>query len=80
MKGVGYAISAVSVLLLGSVAWPPPTEPRWKALALGAGMTTSILGMLVRFLQHRREKQAIAFATRGAEREMAGETAERPAR
>ena len=39
LKGLGYLISSVSVILLGVVAWPGPDEPNWHAVAvlLGAG-------------------------------------------
>ena len=68
MKGFGYLISTLSVILLGMVAWPKPDEPRWKALALAGGMTASITGLLLRFLSHRKEQAAIVYATREAEK------------
>ena len=71
MKGLGYLVSIVSVLLLGAVAWPKPDEPAWKQAALLAGMAASIAGMGLRYLSHRKEKAALAFATREAEREAA---------
>ncbi|MCA1653929.1 MAG: hypothetical protein ABR588_01325 [Sphingomicrobium sp.] len=69
MKGLGYLISTISVLLLGSVAWPKPEEPRWKTYVLVTGMAASILGMFFRYLSHRKEKAALAYATRKAEGE-----------
>ena len=68
MKGFGYLISTVSVVLLGLVAWPKPDEPTWKAAVLVAGMTASIVGMALRFLAHRKEQAAIAYAQREAEK------------
>ena len=62
LKGLGYFISTISVLLLGAVAWPGPEEPKWKAMALAAGMAASILGMGVRWLSHRRDRKDIAKA------------------
>ena len=70
MKSFGYAISIVAVLLLGIVAWPKPDQPGWKTAALVAGMTASIIGMVLRYLAHRKERVALDFATRGAEREL----------
>jgi hypothetical protein len=55
MKGVGYSISTVSVLALGAVAWPGPHEPEWKAVAVVVGMAASIIGMVVRYLSHRKD-------------------------
>ena len=68
MKGFGYLISTLSVFLLGTVAWPKPDEPTWKAIALAGGMAGSIIGLLLRFLSHRKEQAAIAYATREAEK------------
>jgi hypothetical protein len=68
LKGLGYLISTVSVLLLGIVAWPKPDEPQWKLLALILGMAASVVGMGVRFLSHQKEKAAIEYAQREAER------------
>jgi hypothetical protein len=68
MKGLGYLISTVSVMLLGLVAWPKPDEPRWKSAVLVAGMTASIMGVGLRFLAHRKEQAAIAYAQREAEK------------
>lgn len=68
LKGLGYWISTVSVLLLGAIAWPRPDEPQWKVIVLVLGMAASVLGMGARFISHRKEKAAIAFAQREAER------------
>lgn len=62
LKGLGYLISTVSVFFLGVVAWPSPDEPKWKAWAVGIGMATSILGMSVRFLSHRKDRRDIKKA------------------
>lgn len=62
LQGLGYLISSVSVGFLGAVAWPRPDEPQWMAWAVVAGMTTSILGMGVRFMSHLRDKQNIRRA------------------
>lgn len=68
LKGLGYLISTISVLLLGIVAWPKPDEPQWKAIVLAMGMLASVCGMGARWLSHRKEKAAIEFAEREAKR------------
>ena len=62
MKGAGYAVSIISVLLLGAAAWPKPTEADWKAIAVVAGMIASIIGMALRYLSHRKDRADIAQA------------------
>jgi hypothetical protein len=64
LKFIGYFVSTISVLLLGAVAWPGPTEPQWKAIALMAGLATSIAGMSIRYLSHRQDKKDIERAAR----------------
>lgn len=56
LKFFGYAVSAISVFFLGVVAWPAPGEPAWKAWAVSIGMATSIGGMLIRWISHRRDR------------------------
>lgn len=60
MKGAGYLVSILSVLLLGVVAWPKPEEPQWKAVVVIMGMAASIVGMGFRYLSHRKEKAELA--------------------
>ena len=67
MRGLGYLVSIISVLLLGAVAWPKPDEPRWKLLALVAGMVLSIVGMGLRWLASRQQNRKIE-ALEGARR------------
>ena len=62
MKGAGYAVSIISVFLLGAVAWPKPAEADWKAVAVLAGMAVSIFGMALRYLSHRKDRADIAQA------------------
>jgi uncharacterized membrane protein YhhN len=64
LKGLGYLISTVSVFLLGIIAWPAPDEPKWKAWAVAVGMGTSVLGMGLRFLSHRKDRKDIKRAAR----------------
>lgn len=59
MKGLGYLISTLSVLLLGIVAWPKPDEQRWKAAVVLIEMATSVLGMFLRVLSHRQQKREL---------------------
>ena len=66
MKGLGYLISTVSVVLLGIVAWPKPDEPQWKAGIVVLGMAASIVGMFLRFLSHRREQRELKRTKRAA--------------
>ena len=68
LKAFGYLVSTISVALLGVVAWPKPGEPHWKSAVLILGMLASVAGMGFRWLSHRREKSAIAYAQREAER------------
>ncbi len=64
MRGLGYFISIVSVFLLGAVAWPKPDEPRWKLLALIAGMAASMIGMGLRWASSRRQLQELHHVER----------------
>ena len=64
LKGPGYLISSVSVVLLGVVAWPAPDEPAWHAVAVLLGMVLSIFGMGVRFMSHRKDRKDIRRAAR----------------
>ena len=65
-KGLGYLVSAVSVLLLGAIAWPTAAEPAWHKPILIAGMATSILGMIFRYLSHRRQQRELQETERMA--------------
>ena len=64
LKGLGYLISSVSVLFLGIVAWPNPSEPPWHAVAVLLGMTLSVLGMGVRFMSHKQDRRDIHRAAK----------------
>jgi hypothetical protein len=67
-KGLGYLVSILSVLFLGSVAWPKPSEPWWHVPALLAGMTTSIIGMACRYKAHVENQREIKKARAEARR------------
>lgn len=56
-KAAGYLVSILSVFLLGTIAWPKPTDPRWHVPVLLAGMATSILGMAFRYTAHLKQKR-----------------------
>jgi hypothetical protein len=64
LKGIGYLISSLSVLFLGIVAWPGPSDPPWHAPAVVAGMALSIIGMGARFMSHRQDRKDIRRAAR----------------
>ena len=55
MKGFGYLISIVSVLLLGAAAWRGASEDPVLLVCLIAGIATSIAGMGLRYWSYRRE-------------------------
>jgi uncharacterized membrane protein YqhA len=57
MKSLGYLISTISVFLLGVAAWPKAGDPPEKMWLVVGGMTASIVGMFMRYLSHRNEKQ-----------------------
>lgn len=59
MRGLGYLISIVSVVLLGIIAWPKPEDPGWHFPALLAGMALSILGMGLRWGASRQQKSEL---------------------
>ena len=61
-KGIGYLVSIVSVCLLGAVAWPKPSDPSWHQPVLMAGMATSIIGMGLRYIAHRKQQRELKQA------------------
>jgi protein-S-isoprenylcysteine O-methyltransferase Ste14 len=64
LKGVGYLISTVSVLLLGVVAWSVPHDPQWHASVSALGMATAIGGMAVRYVAHLRQRRQLTSQQR----------------
>ncbi len=56
MKGFGYLVSTLSVLLLGAAAWKGASEEPLLLLYLLAGMATSIIGMWLRYFSYKREE------------------------
>ena len=60
-KLAGYLISSFSVALLGIAGWPS-TPDKWRMILLIPGMAASVAGMMCRYISHRHDKAAIAFA------------------
>jgi membrane protein DedA with SNARE-associated domain len=56
VKGLGYLISIVSVLLLGAAALKTASQDRVLLLCLVAGMAASIVGMGLRYWSYRRDE------------------------
>ena len=55
MKGIGYLMSTISLGLLAAVSWRTASQdPQLKWLLI-AGVVTSFLGMLIRYLSHVRD-------------------------
>jgi len=67
-KGIGYLFSIVGALLLGAQAWPKPTDPSWHMPAVIIGVSTTIVGFVVRYIAHLRQRKEIDQAKRDAER------------
>lgn len=57
VKLVGYLVSCVSVICLGIVSWNGAAAKPLMLALLIAGMATSIVGMLIRFWSHIRDKR-----------------------
>jgi hypothetical protein len=59
MKGLGYLISIFSVFLLATAAWQSASKDPILQLCLIGGVAASILGMALRYLAHRRDRQEL---------------------
>ncbi|UVK57486.1 hypothetical protein DBIPINDM_008462 (plasmid) [Mesorhizobium sp. AR02] len=57
LKGVGYVISTVSVVLLAIVSWKSASQSPLLIACLLVGATASIAGMLCRWLTYEIEKR-----------------------
>lgn len=55
VKGFGYLVSTLSVLLLGTAALKGASEEPLLLICLIAGMATSIVGMWLRYHSYRRD-------------------------
>ena len=62
MNALGYFISVISVFMLGVAAWPRAGDPPEQMWFVVGGMAASIIGMFLRYLSHRKQKQAIEEA------------------
>jgi hypothetical protein len=56
VKGFGYLVSILSVLLLGTAAWKGASQEPLLLLCLIAGMATSVIGMALRYYSYRRDE------------------------
>lgn len=56
MKGAGYLVSSVSVLLLAILSLKSAREDPLLLACLAGGVLLSIVGMCLRYLSHRRDK------------------------
>jgi len=56
IKSCGYAISTVSVALLGFVSWQNASQHALLKLCLVMGMATSVIGMFLRWLSYALEE------------------------
>ncbi|MGX7877468.1 hypothetical protein ACVDG5_036965 [Mesorhizobium sp. ORM6] len=57
LKGVGYSISAASVILLAIVSWDSASKNPLLIACLLGGVATSIIGMFCRWLSYEIEKR-----------------------
>jgi membrane protein DedA with SNARE-associated domain len=55
VKGLGYIVSTLSVLLLGAAASKGASKEPLLLACLIAGMATSIVGMWLRYYSYRRD-------------------------
>jgi hypothetical protein len=67
-KGIGYLSSIVGALLVGAHSWPKPTDPSWHLPVLAVGVAATIIGFVLRYMAHLKERKEIARAKREAER------------
>ena len=57
LKSLGYFVSIISVVLLGSVAWKSASEDDTLLACLIGGMATSVLGMALRWASFLRDQR-----------------------
>ena len=57
LKGFGYLVSGLSVILLGITAWKSASEHLPLLICLILGMLSSIIGMGLRWMSHRLEQK-----------------------
>jgi hypothetical protein len=66
LKGFGYLVSTLSVVLLGIVSWKSASEQPFLFLCLILGMLASVAGMSLRWISHRIEQKEKARDERAA--------------
>ena len=66
LKGLGYLVSTLSVVLLGIVAWKSASEQPLLFFCLILGMLASVAGMSLRWISHRMEQKQKAADERAA--------------
>jgi hypothetical protein len=66
LKGFGYLVSTLSVILLGIVAWKSASEQPLLFACLILGMLASVTGMALRWISHRIEQKQKAEDERAA--------------
>ncbi|WP_202324628.1 hypothetical protein [Mesorhizobium sp. 113-3-9] len=57
LKGVGYVISTMSVILLAVVSWKSASQDPMLAICLFAGAAASVIGMCCRWTSYAIEKR-----------------------
>jgi hypothetical protein len=57
LKGAGYFVSSISVLLLGAVSWKSASEHPLMLAGLVLGMAASVIGMLLRWISFKRDEK-----------------------
>lgn len=57
MKGAGYLVSSVSVLLLAVAPLKTAINDPLLLACIAGGMILAIVGMVLRYLSHRRDQQ-----------------------
>jgi hypothetical protein len=62
VKGTGYLVSCVSVVLLAIPGLKSAKEDGTLLLCLLAGAALSMLGMFLRWLSHRQSQEKVASA------------------
>ena len=57
LKGIGYLISTISVILLAIVSWSSASQNSLLVACLLGGAATSVAGMFCRWLSYQIEKR-----------------------
>lgn len=56
LKTAGYGVSTISVILLGTVAWPAASKSPALTVCLVVGVVASIGGMALRWTSYWKDK------------------------